>query len=151
MRSGFLRQRYAHTCHRGVAALVVLAVVAVAGCGVDGAPKKHEFRANSQLLSPRAFATAAAAPGTVVVNVHIPYDGQLAGTDLFLPYDRIAARAGVLPSTATRLAIYCRTGRMSAIAARTLRRMGYRRIVELRGGMRAWQRDGLRLQRTARG
>jgi rhodanese-related sulfurtransferase len=43
---------------------------------------------------------------------------------------------------ATPLAIYCRSGPMSATAAATLHDHGYHNIVKLRGGMRAWQADG---------
>lgn len=97
----------------------------------------------SKLVDPKAFARAIAAPGTVTVNVHVPYDGEIAGTDRFIPYDRIAAGGTRLPPRSTRLAIYCRSGRMSAIAAQELARLGYKRIVELRGGMDAWRASGL--------
>jgi len=46
--------------------------------------------------------------------------------------------------------LYCRSGRMSAIAARRLVRLGYRDVWELAGGMDAWQRQGLPLRHTAR-
>ena len=42
-------------------------------------------------------------------------------------------------------AVYCRSGRMSAIAVRELARLGYGTIVELRGGMVAWEASGRRL------
>jgi rhodanese-related sulfurtransferase len=56
---------------------------------------------------------------------------------------QIAERIHRLPADrATSLAIYCRSGPMSATAAATLHDHGYHNIVELRGGMRAWQADG---------
>jgi len=39
----------------------------------------------------------------------------------------------------TPLTIYCMTGHMSAIAGQTLTGLGYTDIVELDGGMEAWQ------------
>ncbi|MDZ4234910.1 MAG: rhodanese-like domain-containing protein [Dietzia sp.] len=42
----------------------------------------------------------------------------------------------------TPLAVYCRTGRMSTIAASTLANLGYPDVVELAGGMQAWQQSG---------
>jgi rhodanese-related sulfurtransferase len=40
------------------------------------------------------------------------------------------------------------SGRMSAIAARTFARLGYRDLVELRGGMDAWSTTGHPLAAT---
>jgi rhodanese-related sulfurtransferase len=42
-----------------------------------------------------------------------------------------------------RLILYCSTGERSAIAAATLRTMGYRDVRVLDGGIEAWKRDGL--------
>lgn len=101
--------------------------------------------AASRLVPPSSFARAVADPRTVTINVHVPDEGSIRGTDLRIPFDRVAARRTELPSPSTRLAVYCRSGRMSALAIRTLARLGYRRIVELRGGMEAWQASGRRL------
>ncbi len=102
--------------------------------------------APSRLVAPAAFARAIRRPGTVTINVHVPFAGRIAWTDLSVPYNRIAQEGSRLPGLDARLALYCRSGRMSAIAARTLASMGYRHIVELRGGMEAWSRSGRRLQ-----
>lgn len=42
-----------------------------------------------------------------------------------------------------RLILYCSTGERSAIAAATLRSMGYRDVLVLDGGIEAWKREGL--------
>lgn len=42
-----------------------------------------------------------------------------------------------------RLVLYCSTGERSAIAAATLRSMGYRDVRVLDGGIEAWKREGL--------
>ena len=99
----------------------------------------------SRLLEPARFAAEIAKPRVVTVNVHVPDEGSIPGTDLAIPYDRIEARRAELPPGSTPLAIYCRSGRMSAIAARTLAALGYARISELAGGMEAWQESGRRL------
>ena len=55
----------------------------------------------------------------------------------------IGAETGRLPADRTApLALYCRTGPMSADAARTLADAGYTNIVELAGGMGAWTQSG---------
>jgi len=42
-----------------------------------------------------------------------------------------------------RLILYCSTGERSALAAATLRSMGYRDVRVLDGGIEAWKRQGL--------
>ena len=86
----------------------------------------------------------------MTINVHTPFEGRLPGTDLSIPFDRLGREAGRLPSRETEVAIYCRTGRMSALARRTLADLGYRRVVELRGGMLAWQASGRPLLTSGR-
>ena len=94
-----------------------------------------------QRLDPAAFEAASA--GRMLINVHVPDEGSLPGTDLDLPYDQVADRAGELPADrATPLAIYCMSGNMSAIAGRELLALGYTDIVELDGGMQAWRASG---------
>jgi rhodanese-related sulfurtransferase len=45
------------------------------------------------------------------------------------------------------LVVVCRAGARSATAAAMLRRAGFRRVVNLHGGMLAWQGAGLPVQR----
>jgi rhodanese-related sulfurtransferase len=79
----------------------------------------------------------------VVVNVHIPLEAELPGTDLHLAYDEIASHLDQLPADRdARVAIYCRSGRMSAEAAATLVSLGYTNVWDLDGGMVAWEADG---------
>lgn len=76
-----------------------------------------------------------------MINVHVPYEGEIEGTDLFLQYDRIDSVS--LPSERdTPLVVYCRSGSMSAEAVVTLAGLGYTNIVELDGGMNAWSESG---------
>jgi phage shock protein E len=103
----------------------------------------------SHLVDPAAFATAIATKGTVTIDVHVPFEGKIAGTNLMIPYTDIAAQASKLPADHhTELAIYCRTGVMSAIAAKSLASLGYTDVVELRGGMHAWEASGRTLLET---
>jgi len=112
-----------------------------AGQGTDAADDMRSTPATS--LAPAAFADAVSDAPTFVLNVHVPDEGSITGTDAAIPFDQVEARASELPpDRGTRLAIYCRTGRMSAEAAVTLRNLGYRNLVELRGGMNAWVDDG---------
>ena len=107
----------------------------LAACGTAVSP------ARARLLSPADFAEET--QNRFVVNVHVPDEGSLAGTDVAIPFDRIAERAADLPADrATPLALYCMTGRMSAVAAGALAGLGYIDVVDLAGGMEAWRVQG---------
>jgi len=82
------------------------------------------------------------------VNVHIPFEGNIAKTDLSIPYDQVDQNLDKLPSDKNaKIVLYCRSGRMSAIAATTLVGMGYTNIWNLSGGMAAWEQAGLSIDR----
>jgi rhodanese-related sulfurtransferase len=82
----------------------------------------------------------------VLVNTHVPFEGNIPGTDLSIPYNEIGRRAHRLPVKDARIALYCRSGTMSAEAARTLVRLGYTDVSDLGGGMLAWEKAGFPLK-----
>jgi rhodanese-related sulfurtransferase len=83
------------------------------------------------------------------VNVHIPYEGEIEKTDLFIPYNEIEEKLNKLPSDKNvKIVLYCRSDRMSVIAARTLVTLGYSNIWSLEGGMVAWKKAGFPLANT---
>ena len=78
-----------------------------------------------------------------LLNVKTPYIGEIEGTDLYIPYTELAARASELPSDKTaKIVVYCRSGAESAIASQTLLDLGYTNIENLDGGMNAWTASG---------
>lgn len=82
------------------------------------------------------------------VNVHIPFEGDIAGTDLSIAYNEIEQNLQKLPTDkGAKIVLYCRSDRMSNIAAETLVSLGYTDIWNLDGGMVAWEQAGLPLER----
>ena len=79
----------------------------------------------------------------VLINVTTPPDGVIAGTDLSIPYDQIDQNTSKLPGDKKALiVVYCRSGRPSGIASAALVKLGYTRVLNLVGGLDAWQKAG---------
>lgn len=126
------------------ATTVALAAVVLSACGGQPSRTGPDNDPDTAVqLSPAQFAEAIAEPATFVLNVHTPDEGSIRGTDAEIPFDRLAKRADELPADrSTSIAVYCRRGRMSALATATLSDLGYTDVTELEGGMEAWQEDG---------
>lgn len=127
-----------------------MAVMAVAGMATPAAASEAAARevvvaSVGTYFDVDPSGLAAMLPGKTfpLINVHVPYEGEIEGTDLFIPFDQVEQQRGALPSdTGARIVLYCRTGRMSATAAETLVRLGYTDVWNLAGGMVAWEQAG---------
>ncbi len=137
--------------------MMLLLVAALVGCRASGpatstAPATEELQTQRVPVEGGGSYTDVSVDGLqamlankdfLLINVHIPYEGELPDTDLFIPYNEVEAHLDRLPvDRASRLVLYCRSGGMSAIAARTLVRLGYGDVWNLDGGMIAWQAAG---------
>lgn len=139
----------------GVAAGVLAALVAGGGAegrvqqaaGAVATVENHSAPGQEPYarLDPAAFEERMKNEQAMVINVHVPYEGELAGTDAFIPYDKIRDDPRLPHDKGTELLLYCRSGRMSEEAGMDLHEAGYTNIAHLEGGMKAWEASGRRL------
>jgi len=79
-----------------------------------------------------------------LVNVHIPLEGSISGTDAEISFDEIENYLDLLPADKNeKIVIYCRSGSMGDIASQTLVNLGYTDVSNLEGGYNAWNAVGL--------
>ena len=140
-----------------VAAIVVIAVVAFGGSGATATPVAatgtvvQGAGGHWTNVTPDTLASMMKAKDFTLLNVKTPYIGEIDGTDLYIPYDQLGARAAQLPADkSAKIVVYCRTGNESAIAAQTLLGLGYTDIWNLDGGMTAWTASGRPIVQKAR-
>ncbi len=82
----------------------------------------------------------------LLINVSTTYDGEIEGTDLFIPYHRMPYYARNLAEDKdARVVLYCGDGRSSAVAAVALVSFGYTSVWSLEGGTEAWEEAGYTL------
>jgi glyoxylase-like metal-dependent hydrolase (beta-lactamase superfamily II)/rhodanese-related sulfurtransferase len=69
---------------------------------------------------------------------------------LHLPRGQLELRIDTaLPDPTVRILTYCEFGKISTLAAATLRELGYSRVTALDGGMRAWREAGHQVAETS--
>ena len=78
-----------------------------------------------------------------LVNVHIPFEGDLPKTDLSIAYNAIGQHVDQLGGDKNaKIVLYCKSDSMSMMAAEELVKLGYTNIWNLDGGMVAWENAG---------
>jgi phage shock protein E len=128
-------------------AYIALLLLTLAACTTPRPAEQTAAKPTFQHVDPTTLSSMLQQQDYLLINTHIPYDGEIAGTDAFLPYDQPEQLLAGLPSDKQApIVLYCRTGRMSTIAAQTITQAGYTNVFELDGGMIAWQRAGFALE-----
>lgn len=127
----------------------IVSVLAIGiAAAVHAAPIKAISVPEVRRITALALSEMLKAKDFYLVNVHVPYAGEIAGTDVFIPFDQAEKLFYLYPKDKqAKIVVYCRSGHMSAIAAKELIRMGYTNVLDLDGGMIAWEKAGLTLLR----
>ena len=76
-----------------------------------------------------------------LIDVHIPEQVHIPGTDAFIDYREIKQNEDELPTDKnTKIVVYCRSGSMSRSASVDLINMGYTNVYDLKGGIKAFNK-----------
>ncbi len=130
--------------------MLAVAMIAIA-CSAPSTSAPTKVSVNGRAYSnvtPALLKQMLGAKDFVFVNVHIPYEGEIAQTDAFIPYDQVEQSLAKFPSDKNvKIFLYCRSGHMSSIAAEKLLGLGYTNVWNLDGGMIEWEKLGLPLIR----
>ena len=121
-----------------VGAVLILGSVACGSNDGGSAPEKAAFTR----LDPAQFAARMGDAHADVINVHVPYEGELEKTNAFIPFDRIVGDPRLPRDKSSEILLYCRSGRMSEVAGEALTKEGYTNVSHLEGGMKAWEAAG---------
>ncbi len=120
-----------------VLALLAAAVAIIAGCSVQ--PPSMQALPAVRNITPLQYREMVTAGNPFVIDVHIPLQEHLPGTDAVIAYNNLTANLDKLPQNKSApIIVYCRSGPMSVKAAETLEAMGYTNVMELAGGKDAY-------------
>jgi|SRR6266511_3087257 len=130
--------------------LLLLTIVLLVGCqsksiaGVDVSVAGGSYKN----VGPKELNSMLKNKDFVFINVHIPFAGNIAKTDLSIPYDQMEQNLSQLPADKdAKIVLYCRSGHMSQIAAEKLVSLGYINVWNLKGGMADWEQAGYNIEK----
>lgn len=104
----------------------------------DDEEEEHE-EPQYNSITPAVFKDMLDKKDFTLIDVHIPEQTHIDGTDKFIPFDKIENNLTKLPQNKNeKIVVYCRSGSMSRAAAYTLVEMGYTNVYDLVGGKNAY-------------
>lgn len=132
--------------------LLLLTIIILAGCQSKSVAGETVTVSGGsyQNIIPVELNTMLKNKDFVFINVHTPFAGDIANTDMSIPYDQISIPENLsqLPDDKNaKTVLYCRSGRMSEIAAEELVSLGYTNIWNLAGGMVKWEQAGYGIEK----
>ncbi|VVB54790.1 Thiosulfate sulfurtransferase GlpE [uncultured archaeon] len=121
---------------------VALAAAAYVGGCLGGQDSNLNSNATYVILSAPDFKALIEGGNVFLLDVYVPKQTQLIGTDATIPYDKIKENAERLPQKSATIAVYCKSGEMAKLAAKDLVDLGYTNVYVLEGGTDAWRAAG---------
>ena len=120
--------------------MLTLIPLIVSGCSVIQLAIPPE---GLNILPAEEFNAAISKEDVLLIDVHTPEQAHIKGTDHLIPHNDIDQHLAKFPSDpSTPIYLYCKTGHMVNVAARTLFSEGYTNVYNLEGGTRAWEKAG---------
>ena len=122
--------------------LVVVVFFAYNTFGPDrnSSVQKEVVSGGAQLINPTEFSGLVKKGDGFLVDVHIPEQTHIPGTDIFIPYNEIEQNIDKLPiDKSTPILVYCRSGSMSKTASQEIANLGYTNVYDLDGGVNAYK------------
>jgi len=96
------------------------------------------------LVNSEEFNRLAKNPTAFILDVHIPEQTHIPGTDAFISYLEIDENLDKLPEDKeTPLLVYCRSGSMSKSATNQLVGLGYKNVYDLSGGINSYKQSNV--------
>jgi rhodanese-related sulfurtransferase len=100
-------------------------------------------------ISPSELSAMMESKDFALINVHVPYAGEIVGTDESISYRKGGEIASYLNDDITApVVLYCLTGPMSAIAADELLGKGFCNVYDMPAGMVGWEDSGYATERN---
>jgi rhodanese-related sulfurtransferase len=82
-----------------------------------------------------------------LVDTHIPEQRHIKGTDAVISFEEMQDRLDELPKDKNaKIVLYCRSGRMSEIAAEKLVDLGYTNVYNVENGINEWNSKNYELE-----
>ena len=127
---------------------IVLLLGACQGISPNVGKKISSEGGSYYVVSVRELQTMLEDKDFTMINVHIPWEGDIPQTDLRLAYDQIEKNLDQLPQEKdTKILVYCLTSGMAKKAISTLLNQGYINLWMLEGGTTAWVDAGYQIEK----
>ena len=130
--------------------LLIAILISLAACNSQGAqaPSEVDLSALPDTVTPQQVNEIRNHPDVVVIDVREPWEyneGHIPGVKL-IPLGTLPNRMNEIPKDKT-VILTCRSGNRSGQAFRFLREQGFDNVHNMEGGILAWEKQGLPVER----
>jgi len=123
---------------------LIVFIMLLASCAAPAKPTADSSSTYQMISVADLQALRESGEDFLFVNVHIPLEGNIPGTDFTVPYNEIAQNLSLFPTDKdAKIVIYCRSDSMGHTAAQVLVDNGYTDVSNLEGGYVQWKANGL--------